>query len=136
MPPLFLSRTEPLSLNDHYPPQSPYSIGLAGRCPRCGEGHMFKNFLDIRDKCEVCSLDYKFADAGDGPAVFVTLLGGFILLGMALFVQMKFDPPVWLLMLIFTPITLGVCIGMLRPLKGLLIALQYRNKAEQGRLES
>jgi len=97
---------------------------------------MFKNFLEIRDKCEVCSLDYKFADAGDGPAVFVTLLGGFILLGMALFVQMKFDPPVWLLMLIFTPITLGVCIGMLRPLKGLLIALQYRNKAEQGRLES
>jgi uncharacterized protein (DUF983 family) len=125
-----------LSLNDHYPPQSPYSMGLAGRCPRCGEGHMFKNFLEIRDKCEVCSLDYKFADAGDGPAVFVTLLGGFILLGMALFVQMKFDPPVWLLMLIFTPITLGVCIGMLRPLKGLLIALQYRNKAEQGRLES
>lgn len=97
---------------------------------------MFKNFLDIRDKCEVCGLDYKFADAGDGPAVFVTLLGGFILLGMALFVQMKFDPPVWLLMLIFAPITLGVCVGMLRPLKGLLIALQYRNKAEQGRLES
>ena len=96
---------------------------------------MFKGFIDLRDKCETCELDLKFADAGDGPAVFVTLFAGFLLLGMALFVQMKFAPPVWLLMLIFTPLTLLVCIGMLRPLKGLLIALQYRNKAEQGRFE-
>lgn len=124
-----------MSYDDQYAPQSPYSTGFFGRCPRCGEGKMFRNFLDIVPKCESCGLDYKFADAGDGPAVFVTLLGGFVLLGMALFVQMTFSPPVWLLMLIFTPITLAVCIGMLRPLKGLLVALQYRNKAEQGRLE-
>ncbi len=121
---------------DHlYPPLSPYAAGFWGRCPRCGEGHMFRNFLDIRATCEVCGLDYSFADAGDGPSVFVTLLGGFLLLGAALFVQMIFNLPVWLLMLIFTPLTLLVCIGMLRPIKGLLIALQYRNKAGQGRLE-
>ena len=121
--------------DDHYPPQSPWSTGFAARCPRCGDGRLFKSFIEVTDKCEVCGLDYKFADAGDGPAVFVTLLGGFLLLGMALFVQMTFVPPVWLLMLIFAPLTLIVCIGMLRPLKGILIALQYRNKAEQGRLE-
>jgi len=96
---------------------------------------MFRTFLDVAPTCDHCGLDFKFADAGDGPAVFVTLFAGFLLLGMALFVQMTFEPPVWLLMLIFAPITLLVCIGMLRPLKGLLIALQYRNKAEQGRLE-
>ena len=124
-----------MSPDDRYPPQSPWSTGFWGRCPRCGDGHMFKGFIDLRDKCETCELDLKFADAGDGPAVFVTLFAGFLLLGMALFVQMKFAPPVWLLMLIFTPLTLLVCIGMLRPLKGLLIALQYRNKAEQGRFE-
>lgn len=124
-----------MSSDDRYPPQSPYTTGWRGRCPRCGEGRMFHGFLDVREKCENCGLDYKFADAGDGPAVFVTLIGGFVLLGMALYVQMVFSPPVWLLMLIFAPVTLGVCIGMLRPLKGLLIALQYRNKAEQGWLE-
>jgi uncharacterized protein (DUF983 family) len=96
---------------------------------------MFDGFIDITKTCENCGLDYSFADAGDGPAVFVTLLGGFLLLGMALFVQMKFEPPVWLLMLIFAPLTLIVCVGLLRPLKGLLVALQFRNKAEQGRLE-
>ncbi len=132
----FAIQERSLSVDDRYPPQSPYSTGLAGRCPRCGEGKMFNGLLDVVDKCEVCDLDYRFADAGDGPAVFVTLLAGFLLLGLALFVQMTFSPPVWLLMLIFAPVTLIVCIGMLRPIKGLLIALQYRNKAEQGRLES
>ena len=124
-----------MSFDDRYPPQSPYSTGLRGRCPRCGDGRMFDGFLDIRKTCDNCELDYGFADAGDGPAVFVTLLGGFILMGMALFVQMKFSPPVWLLMLIFAPLTLIVCVGLLRPLKGLLVALQFRNKAEQGRWE-
>lgn len=120
---------------DDYPPQSPYSTGLGGRCPRCGDGKLFDGFITLARHCDHCELDYKFADAGDGPAVFVTLIGGFILLGLALFVQMTYEPPVWLLMAIFFPLTLIVSIGLLRPLKGLLIALQYTNKAEQGRLE-
>lgn len=120
---------------DNFPSQSPYRTGLAGRCPRCGKGRLFNGFITLADACEQCQLDYGFADAGDGPAVFVTLLGGFVLLGLALFVQMTYAPPVWLLMTIFAPLTLIVSIGMLRPLKGLLIALQYVHKAEQGRLE-
>lgn len=121
---------------DHdYPPQSPYSTGLGGRCPRCGDGRLFSSFITIAPKCEACDLDFKFADTGDGPAFFVMLIAGFILMGLALFVQLKYEPPVWLLMLIFTPLTLGLCLGMLRPLKGLLVALQYTNQAEQGRLE-
>jgi uncharacterized protein (DUF983 family) len=121
--------------SDEYAPQSPYATGLSGRCPRCGEGKMFNGFLSIAPRCEACGLDLKFADAGDGPAFFVMLIAGFILMGLALYVQLAYEPPVWLLMLIFTPLTLGLCIGMLRPLKGLLVALQYHNKAEQGRLE-
>ena len=62
----------------HYPPLSPYSTGLAGRCPRCGEGKLFKGFITIADKCEVCGQDFKFADSGDGPAIFVMLIVGFI----------------------------------------------------------
>lgn len=126
-----------LMSHDHdYPPQSPYTTGLGGRCPRCGDGRLFSGFITIAPKCEVCELDFKFADTGDGPAFFVMLIAGFILMGLALFVQLKYEPPVWLLMLIFTPLTLGLCLGMLRPLKGLLVALQYTNKAEQGRLET
>ena len=124
-----------MNFDDEYPPQSPYATGLAGRCPRCGQGKMLGGLLTVAPTCDVCGLDFKFADAGDGPAVFVTLIAGFVVLGLALWVELKYEPPMWVHLVIFLPLTAIVCIGMLRPLKGLLVALQYRNKAEQGRLE-
>jgi uncharacterized protein (DUF983 family) len=121
-------------MNEDYPPQSPTTTGLAGRCPRCGEGHLFKGFLSVAPACDNCGLDFSFADAGDGPAVFVTLFAGFFVLGMALWVELSYEPPMWVHLLIFAPMTVVVCLGILRPLKGLLVAMQYANKAEQGRL--
>ena len=118
----------------HTPP-STIGAGLAGRCPRCGRGRMFRGFLDVASKCEICGLSLAFADAGDGPAVFVTLIGGFLVLGAALWTELKYQPPMWVHLMIFLPLTLIVCVGLLRPLKGILIALQYRNRAGQGRLE-
>jgi len=120
---------------DQYPPLSPYSTGMGGRCPRCGEGKMFKGFITVADKCEHCGLDFKFADSGDGPAIFVMLIAGFIIVGAALWLDVAYEPPMWVFLVIFLPLTLVVCLGMLRPLKGVLVALQYANKAEQGRLE-
>ena len=118
----------------HYPPRSPLATGLAGKCPRCGRGRLFTGFLDLAPVCKVCGLDMKFADAGDGPAVFVTLFAGFFVLGLALWIEINCEPPMWLHLVIFLPLALIVCLGMLRPLKGLLVALQYRNKAGQGRV--
>ena len=123
--------------DDHnYQPISPMSAGLAGRCPRCGDGRLFAGFINVAPRCEICALDYAFADSGDGPAVFVALFGGFIVLGAALWTEVAYQPPMWVHMVVFLPLTLIVCLGMLRPLKGLLIALQYRNKAAPGRLEN
>ncbi|MCA0424934.1 MAG: DUF983 domain-containing protein [Proteobacteria bacterium] len=113
----------------------PVSAGLRGRCPACGEGALFKGFIALPEKCSNCGLSYKFADSGDGPAVFVILLAGFLMIGLMFFVEQAYAPPLWLHLVIFIPLTLIVCLGMLRPLKGILIALQYRNKAELGRLE-
>ena len=124
------------SENREYPPISPISTGLAGRCPRCGDGRLFSGFITVAPRCEVCGLDYAFADAGDGPAVFIALIGGFVVLGIALWTEIAFQPPIWLHMVLFLPLTLIVCLGLLRPFKGVLIALQYRNKAELGRLKS
>jgi uncharacterized protein (DUF983 family) len=110
-------------------------IGLAGRCPRCHRGSMFSGFLDVAPACKSCGLNFGFADAGDGPAVFVMLFGGFLVVGAALWTEVVYEPPFWVYLVVFLPLTAIVCIGLLRPLKGLLIALQHRNKAEQGRLE-
>ena len=111
-----------------YPPISAISTGLAGRCPRCGDGRLFQGFLTVAPKCEVCGLDFGFADSGDGPAVFVTLIAGFLVVGLALIVDMTCEPPIWIFMVVFIPLALVVCLGMLRPLKGVLIALQYQER--------
>ncbi|MDJ1157856.1 DUF983 domain-containing protein [Chelatococcus sp. SYSU_G07232] len=120
---------------DDYPPQPPIATGLAGRCPRCGEGRLFKGFLNLAPGCRSCGLDYSFADSADGPAVFVMLIGGFIVCGAALWLELTYEPPFWVHLLVTLPIALVVCIGMLRPLKGVLVALQYHHRAEEGRLE-
>ncbi len=124
-----------MSADPKYPPVSPYMAGLLGRCPRCGRGKMFSGLIALASRCEDCGLDYSFADAGDGPAVFVILIAGFVVLGAAMWMEIVYDPPMWVLLSIFLPLTVIVCVGLLRPMKGLLVALQYRNKAEQGRLE-
>jgi uncharacterized protein (DUF983 family) len=122
-----------MNADTDYPPQSPLITGILGKCPRCGRGTLFSGFLTLAPRCPTCSLDFGFADAGDGPAVFVCLFAGFIVVGAALWTELTFEPPFWVHLVIFLPMTLIVCVGLLRPLKGLLVALQYRNKAEQGR---
>jgi len=122
---------------DHAPSDSlPIGRGLRGRCPRCGEGRLFQGFLSLRPACERCGLDYSFADAGDGPAVFVILIGGFIVVFAALITEIVYQPPYWVHAALWLPLILLVTLAPLRLIKGLLIALQYHHKAAEGRLES
>ena len=114
---------------------SPFATGLACRCPRCGKGALFSGFLSLRPRCEACELDYGFADAGDGPAVFVILLAGFIVVFCALLVEVIFAPPYWVHAVLWLPLILITTLGPLRPMKGLMIALQYRHKAAEGRFD-
>jgi uncharacterized protein (DUF983 family) len=109
--------------------------GLACRCPRCSKGKLFTGFLTLRPACESCGLDFAFADAGDGPAVFIILIAGFIVVGAALVTEIVYQPPFWVHAVLWLPLILLVTLGPLRPLKGLLVALQYHHKAAEGRLE-
>src|SRR5262245_20094560 len=108
--------------------------GLSGRCPGCGEGKLFAGFLDLRASCERCGLDYSFADAADGPAVFVIFLSGFIVVFAALVVEFVYAPPYWLHALLWLPLIAATTLLPLRPMKGLMIGLQYHHKAAEGRL--
>jgi uncharacterized protein (DUF983 family) len=118
------------------PAVSPYAAGLRGRCPHCGEGKLFNGYLELAPRCEHCGLDYSVADAGDGPAVFVILIAGFAVVGSALLVEAFWRPPYWLHALLWLPMLLVLTLGLLRPLKGLLVTLQYHHKAEEGRADS
>ncbi|HEX7007966.1 MAG TPA: DUF983 domain-containing protein [Alphaproteobacteria bacterium] len=113
-----------------YPPVSPLRAGLLCCCPRCGEGRVFRGFLAVVDRCAVCGLEISRHDAGDGPAVFVILILGFLVVGLAILVEATLEPPLWVHMAVWPPFILVVAMGMLRPLKALLLALQYRHRPE------
>ncbi len=115
------------------PPPSPLMRGLACRCPRCGKGRLFQGFLNLRARCEACGLDYSFSDAGDGPAVFVIFFAGFVVVFSALLVEVLYQPPYWLHAMLWLPLILLTTLAPLRPVKGLMIALQYHHKAAEGR---
>jgi uncharacterized protein (DUF983 family) len=115
------------------PTTSALAAGLKGRCPRCGQGPLFRRGLALRDKCEGCNLSYAFADSGDGPAVFAIFILGFLILGGALLVEFKLNSPVWVHVLLWGILTPLLAFLLLRVLKATLIALQFKHKAEQGR---
>ncbi len=111
--------------------------GLLGRCPRCGEGQLFEGplTLKVRERCGACGLSNTFADSGDGPAVFVIIILGFLIMGAALIVEFKLSPPFWVHIVLWPPMAALLGFGLLRPMKATLIGLQYRNRAEEGRPE-
>ena len=110
--------------------------GLGCRCPRCGNGKLFAGFLTLRPKCDVCGLDYTFIDTGDGPAIFIIMLAGAVVVACALIVEVKYQPPFWLHAVLWLPLILATTLLPLRSMKALLIALQFHHKAAPGRLES
>ena len=107
--------------------------GLSCACPRCGQGRLFAGFLKLQPRCERCGLDYGFADSGDGPAVFIMFLAGAIVVGAALVTEILFQPPYWVHAALWLPLIVLVTLGPLRPMKGLMIALQYHHKAAESR---
>lgn len=115
------------------PAVSPLVAGLRARCPRCGKGRLFDGFLTVRPACNVCGLDYAGIDTGDGPAVFIILIAGFVVVGLALLVEATYRPPYWVHAAIFLPLAVALPLALLRPFKATLIALQYRNRAREGR---
>ena len=118
--------------DEHWGRVSPFRAGFGCRCPRCGEGRLYAGYLTVAPRCSVCGLDLAHQDSGDGPAVFMILVIGFLVCGLALVVEVKYEPPTWVHMVLWIPAILGLTFGMIRPLKALMIAVQYRHKAGDG----
>src|SRR5947207_9744437 len=135
-PPLFhFCEVKPMTTDDAVPTLTQSALrGIACRCPRCGKGKHYAGFLDLRPNCEACGLDYAFIDAGDGPAIFIIMLAGAIVVTAALIVEIKYQPPFWLHAALWLPLIIATTLLPLRSMKSLLIALQFHHKAAPGRL--
>lgn len=113
----------------------PVDSGLKGVCPQCGAKTLFAGPIRFADRCGVCGLDFSSFNVGDGPAAFLTLILGTIVVILAITVELTLHPPLWLHMLIWIPVTLAGVLLSLRLAKGWLLALEYRNAAREGRID-
>lgn len=113
---------------------SPAAVALRGLCPRCGARSLFDGAVRFAPKCGACGLDFTVFNVGDGPAAFLILIVGALVVGLAIWVELAAAPPFWLHLLLWPPIALGLVVGALRLAKGALLALEYRHKAREGRV--
>ncbi|MGE0741580.1 MAG: DUF983 domain-containing protein [Hyphomonadaceae bacterium] len=116
-------------------PPSAWAAGLKLRCPHCGKGPVFQSYLKFRDTCAVCGADFRAADAGDGPAVFVILVVGAIVAPLLIILQFGLELPGWLALTITLIAAIVLCLALLPPFKATLFALQWKHKAREVRNE-
>lgn len=102
--------------------------GFLGRCPRCGEGRLFRAYLKVADRCGACGEELFHHQADDAPAYFVILIVGHVVVPLALIVETEFAPPLWLHAAIFVPLTAGLAVLLLQPIKGAIVAWQWAQR--------
>jgi uncharacterized protein (DUF983 family) len=112
---------------------SPLSSAISGRCPRCGKGRLFSGLVRFAPRCDACGLDLSSFNVGDGPAAFLIFIVGTITVAGALVVDGAFSPP-WWVHLVWLPVAAGLTVGGLRFSKAMLLALEYRHRACEGRV--
>jgi len=118
-----------------YPALSPLKTGMACKCPRCGEGALYQGFLTLRQQCPACALDYSKADSGDGPAVFMIFIVGFLSVVAAMILQLVLHVPIWMVLGLSVGLAIVLIAIMIRPLKAIMVAQQYAEQAAEGHLD-
>jgi len=112
-------------------PPAWWQAALTCRCPRCGEGKLYDGLLTIKPACTACGLDFGGHDTGDGATVLVILLLGAIVVGLAFWVEFRFEPALWVHAVLWPVVTVPLAIAMMRPMKAALVALQFRHRASE-----
>ncbi len=100
-------------------------------CPKCGVGALYhKSMFDLSllPKCTHCGLNFAKNDSADGPAVFLIFILGFLIVPMALLTDSIWEPPMWVHAIVWGSLALGLTVGSLKPLKSMVIAIQYRHR--------
>jgi uncharacterized protein (DUF983 family) len=108
---------------------------IRGLCPRCGARELFAGPVSFAGACGRCGLDFGQFNVGDGPAAFLILIVGGLVTFLAILLELKVGPPVWVHIALWLPLTLVLVLALLRVSKAALLALEFRNQAREGRLD-
>lgn len=100
--------------------------GFRGKCPNCGEGHLFGRFLKVADNCDHCGEELVHQRADDFPAYLVMVVVGHLVVPAILAVETAYAPPVWLQLAVWLPVTLFASLALLQPTKGAIVGLQWQ----------
>ncbi len=115
-------------------PPSPAHVALTGCCPRCGKASIFQRLIVFVPRCPACGLDMAQFNVGDGAASFLILIVGAIVTGLAMWLELTRSPPWYVHVALWLPLTLALSLGLMRVAKGLLLSIEFRNGAREGRL--
>lgn len=116
-------------------PPTPAEVALKGACPRCGNRTLFAGLVSFAPACRACGLDYSAFNVGDGPAAFLIFIVGGIVTGLAVWLELAAEPPIWVHILLWLPLTAVLTVGLLRLAKAALLALEYRHQAREAQLQ-
>jgi len=119
-----------LSVSLEPKPAINYLASALGSCPICTKGKLFRGLLTVRDSCDVCGTDFKATQTGDGPVVFVILIVGAIVCTGIMVADFSYHLPMALNLAVFLPMGALLSLGLMRPLKGLMIAAQLKYKVK------
>jgi uncharacterized protein (DUF983 family) len=100
--------------------------GLRGRCPKCGEGHLFRKFVKVANACDHCGEPFYHHRADDFPAYLVIILVGHLVVPLAMYVEVVYSPAYWIQVAVWLPLILALAVGLLQPVKGAVVALQWQ----------
>jgi uncharacterized protein (DUF983 family) len=97
--------------------------GLAGRCPACGKGRLFRSYLKPVDTCAACNEDLSHIRADDGPAWLTILIVGHLVVALVLGVDSWAGWPLWQAMVFYPTLGLVLSLALLPVAKGLFIGV-------------
>jgi len=120
---------------EHRPPGEPDLVqaSLRGLCPRCGADTLFAGWVKFADRCRACGLDFQRFNVGDGPAAFLTLIIGTIVVMLAIWLELVVEPPFWVHVVLWVPLVVALVLGGLRIAKAALLHSEYRQNAGEWR---
>lgn len=109
-------------------------VAIGGCCPRCGKAPLFAGLVTYAARCRNCGLDFSAFNVGDGAASFLILIVGAIVTGLAMWLELSRAPPWYIHVLLWGPLSLLLTLGLMRIAKALLLTIEFRQEARQGRL--